>query len=81
MANDLDQAAAATGLDETSDLPAPPDSRWSFINGWQVEPQSNDRKPVDSAVVPNSANASVARSMTRRRHQAKFKEWSQDRHE
>ena len=81
MTKNLDQAIAIEG-DPTSGAPDSPDSlRWAFINSWKVEPQFNDRPPVDRAVVPNSASASAVRSMTRRRQQARFKEWSQARHE
>ena len=57
------------------------DAYWAFINAWKVEPQSNDRAPVAGAIVPSTASASAVRSMTRRQQQAKFKEWSQNRHE
>ena len=56
-------------------------SRWAFINGWRVEPQSDDRAPVIGAVAPGTGSASARRSSARRRHQAMFKEWSQERHE
>jgi hypothetical protein len=56
-------------------------SRWAFINGWQVEPQSDDRAPMFSAVAPETASPSARRSTARRKHQAMFKEWSQDRHD
>jgi len=56
-------------------------SRWAFINGWQVEPQSDDRAPVFGAVVSSPASPSARRSTARRKHQAMFKEWSQDRHD
>ena len=55
--------------------------RWAFINRWKVEPQSNDRAPVGDVVVPNSAPAAAVRSMTRRKQQARFKEWSRARHD
>jgi acetyl-CoA acetyltransferase len=78
----LDEPAAAIGADAMSSLPKPADSlRWAFINGWNVEPQSNDRAPVSGTVAPHAASASARRSMTRRKHQAMFKEWSQSRDE
>ena len=77
----LDQAIAIKD-DPTSDGPDASDSLlWAFINSWKVEPQFNDRPPVERAVVPNSESASGVRSMTRRKQQARFKEWSQARHE
>jgi hypothetical protein len=65
--------------------PSPPDpsatSRWAFINGWKVEPQSDDRTPMFGAVTPDTASPSAHRSSARRKHQAMYKEWSQDRHD
>jgi len=55
--------------------------RWAFINGWKVEPQSDDRAPMFGAVAPSTGSPSARRSRARRRHQAMFKEWSQDRHD
>ena len=55
--------------------------RWAFINGWKVEPQSDDRAPMFGAVAPSTASPSARRSSARRKHQAMFKEWSQDRHD
>jgi hypothetical protein len=56
-------------------------SRWAFINGWKVEPQSDDRAPMFGAVAPGTASPSAHRSSARRKHQAMYKEWSQDRHD
>jgi hypothetical protein len=56
-------------------------SRWAFINGWKVEPQSNDRAPEFGVVAPSAASPSARRSSTRRKHQAMFKVWSKDRHD
>ncbi len=55
--------------------------RWAFINRWRVEPQANDRPPMIEPIVPNTAAASAVRSMTRRKQQASFKEWSRNRHD
>jgi hypothetical protein len=59
--------------------------RWFFINAWKVEPQSDDRTPVLGAVASNAASPSdrpsARRSAARRKHQAMFKKWSQDRHD
>jgi hypothetical protein len=55
--------------------------RWAFINEWKVEPQSDDRAPVFGEIGASSASASAQRSTARRKHQAMFKEWSQDRHD
>ncbi|HYJ85088.1 MAG TPA: hypothetical protein VEW46_03465 [Pyrinomonadaceae bacterium] len=57
------------------------DSRWAFINGWKVEPQSDDRAPAFGDVASSKASASAHRSGARRRHQAMYKQWSQDRHD
>lgn len=56
-------------------------SRWAFINGWKVSPQRDDRTPMLGDAVTGSPSATVNRSLTRRRHQEKFKEWSQGRHD
>lgn len=69
-------AGVATSLLESS-----AGSHWAFINGWKVEPQSDDRTPVFGAVALSTASASAHRSSARRKHQARFKEWSQDRHD
>jgi hypothetical protein len=63
--------------------PLVPDSasRWAFINGWRVEPQSDDRAPVIGAAAPGTGSPSASRSSARRKHQAMFKEWSQERHD
>jgi hypothetical protein len=57
------------------------ESRWTFINRWQVEPQSDDRIPVLGDVAHGAAARSVRRSTARRRHQAMYKEWSKERHD
>ena len=54
---------------------------WAFINGWKVEPQSNDRAPAFGSVAAGTASPSARRSSARRKHQAMFKEWSQERHD
>ena len=54
-------------------------SRWSFINGWKVAPQSDDRTPMLGDVAHSDAAPSVRRSMARRRHQSMYKQWSQTR--
>jgi len=56
-------------------------SHWAFINGWRVEPQFNDRAPAIGEVASSAASPSAARSTARRKHQAMFKQWSQDRHD
>jgi len=55
--------------------------RWAFINGWKVEPQSDDRAPMVGSAAASVVSASVQRSVARRRHQGMYKEWSQDRHD
>jgi hypothetical protein len=61
--------------------PASSGSRWAFINGWKVEPQSNDRVPMLGEVSIVTASPAAMRSGTRRKRQAMFKEWSQSRHD
>jgi hypothetical protein len=69
-------AGTAPSLRESSAM-----SRWAFINDWKVEPQSDDRAPVFGEAASSTASPSARRSTTRRKHQAMFKEWSQDRHD
>jgi hypothetical protein len=57
------------------------ESRWTFINRWQVEPQSDDRIPVVGDVAHSAAAPSPRRSTARRMHQAMYKEWSKGRHD
>jgi hypothetical protein len=56
-------------------------SRWSFINGWKVEAQADDRRLTLGAVAESAGSASVRRSFARRSHQRSFKSWSQERHD
>ncbi len=56
-------------------------SHWAFINGWKVEPQSDDRTPMFGTVATGTTSPSSHRSSARRRHQAMFKKWSQNRHD
>jgi len=56
-------------------------SRWNFINGWQVVPQSGDRPPALGIAAGHNTPPSVRRSTARRKHQLRFKEWSQARHD
>ncbi len=65
---------------------AAPDSsmsaRWAFINGWQVEPQSNDRALATGASNPNSnVSPAARRASVRRQHQVSYKAWSQRRND
>jgi hypothetical protein len=75
------QIVPAPDADVAASLPASPASRWAFINGWKVEPQSDDRAPMFGAVAAGTASPSARRSTARRKHQTMFKEWSQDRHD
>lgn len=56
-------------------------SRWSFINSWKVAAQGDDRTPMHGDVARSPVSASVGRSVARRRHQAMYKQWSQERHD
>lgn len=82
MTDNLKESMAES---ESGSAPLLPDSfssiRWAFINGWKVEPQSDDRAPVLGEVAHSTASPSARRSTARRKHQAMFKAWSQDRHE
>jgi len=49
-------------------------AHWLFINGWQVEAQADDRRPMLGS---NSGRPSIAR----RAHQVQYKEWSKQRHD
>lgn len=55
--------------------------RWDFINRWQVNDQSDDRRPVKSRVANGSGPKSAQRSIARRAHQESQKEWSRARHD
>jgi hypothetical protein len=58
------------------------DLRWTFINSWKVEPQSDDRIPAFGDVASSATtSASGNRSVARRRHQTMYKRWSQERHD
>jgi len=70
------EVVAATTLPESSDK-----LRWAFINGWKVEPQTDDRPPLVAKSASSAASRSVYRSSARRKHQAMFKAWSQERHD
>jgi len=56
-------------------------THWAFINDWRVEPQFNDRTPVMGEGTGSLGSPSARRSTARRKHQARFKEWSGDRHD
>lgn len=56
-------------------------THWAFINEWKVSPQSNDRTPALGERAGSVGSPSARRSTARRKHQARFKEWSQDRHD
>jgi hypothetical protein len=56
-------------------------AHWRFINGWQVPDQSDDRRPMLGAAKSGAGPQSVRRSIARRIHQVRFKEWSQERHD
>ena len=56
-------------------------SRWSFINGWKVEAQADDRMLTLGTVAQCAGSAPARRSSARRSHQRSFKAWSQERHD
>jgi len=49
-------------------------AHWLFIDGWQVEAQADDRRPMLGS---KSGRPSIAR----RAHQMRYKEWSKQRHD
>jgi hypothetical protein len=78
---DIPKESVELDADAASHLEDSTSSHWAFINGWKVEPQSNDRLPVFGVIASSTAPPSARRSSTRRKHQAMFKAWSQDRHD
>ena len=54
---------------------------WAQMNGWLLEGQADDRRPMLGNVHELIGSASVHRSTSRRSHQASFKEWSKQRHD
>ncbi len=56
-------------------------ARWAYITQWKVAPQSDDRRPVSGSVAAGTSSLAAGRSSARRQHQAKFKAWSQGRHD
>ena len=69
----FDNAVIASTLPEAS--------RWTFINGWNVEAQADDRRLTLGTVNPQAGSAPARRSFARRSHQRNFKTWSQERHD
>jgi hypothetical protein len=55
--------------------------RWSFINGWKVADQADDRRLTLGTVAGRAGSAPEQRSFARRSHQRSFKAWSQERHD
>ncbi len=79
MADTFKQSVAAR--DDEVSIVLPQSTNWAFINEWRVEPQANDRTPMSGERVSRTKSPSASRSVARRKRQAMFKEWSQDRHE
>ncbi len=73
-----ESAAAAARVPAESPREA---AHWLFINGWQMRDQANDRRPMLGAANRGIGPQSVRRSIARRTHQVRFKEWSQGRHD
>ncbi|HET6977878.1 MAG TPA: hypothetical protein VFI24_16220 [Pyrinomonadaceae bacterium] len=55
--------------------------RWAQLNPWLSEGQADDRTPMNGSVKDSGGPPSVQRSFARRSHQARFKTWSQARHD
>jgi len=55
--------------------------RWAQQNPWLSEGQADDRIPMNRSVKDSGGPPSVQRSFARRSHQARFKKWSQERHD
>lgn len=83
MTDIVNQSAAENAPAIEVPLMAPADkSRWAYITEWQVEPQSDDRRPMfGSVAAAGKSSLSAGRSRTRRQHKAMFKAWSQSRHD
>jgi hypothetical protein len=78
----LNLAGVLTDESSLLNLNTPSDSatrlkaaHWLFINGWQVEAQADDRRPM------LGSSKSGHRSIARRTHQLRYKEWSKERHD
>jgi hypothetical protein len=56
-------------------------SHWSFINGWKVADQADDRRLAPGMVAQRAGSAAAQRSFARSSHQRGFKAWSQERHD
>jgi hypothetical protein len=56
-------------------------TRWTQLNPWLSEGQSNDREQMNSSVADSGGPPSAQRALARRSHQANFKKWSQSRHD
>ena len=54
-------------------------NRRAFLNSRQINPQADDRTPMQGAVIDGAGPSAVRRSVSRRSHQLRFKEWSQNR--
>jgi hypothetical protein len=82
VADILKQSVPETDAGMAPALPeASATSHWAFVNGWKVDPQSDDRMPMFGTVAISAASPSAHRSTARRKHQAMYKEWSRDRHD
>jgi len=80
VTDNFQESVLESGAGTESSLPES-SAKWSFINSWKVEPQSDDRPRELGVATANTASPSIRRSTARRRHQAMFKEWSQNRHD
>ena len=56
-------------------------ARWAFINDWHVDPQVDDRGPIWASAAASPGSPSSRRSIARRSHQVRYKEWSARRSE
>ncbi|SRR6266700_6402064 len=54
---------------------------WVFINDWQLEGQTDDRRPVVGSVADGPGRPSARRAFARRSHQVNYKEWTKERHD
>ncbi len=74
-------SATSKSTPQSSQTASDEAARWTFINNWHVEEQSNDRPPVNGAISNDKAGRPGQRSQTRRMHQLNHKRWSQERHD
>lgn len=82
--NSLPPSLAPISDHKAGTVPAPPrfdPVKWARNNPWLVEGHPDDRLPVNGAVSASGRTPAEQRSFARSSHQARFKKWSQARHD